>query len=229
MGFRNFAGLLAGGVLFGLLLSATGCESDCPESAETCPGNCPPIYGAIHEGPGTCLQPNVVISCKGRSVSKAAEPGCVRVKDPKDLTVYKLRSASEEYWLTLEGNVFESCPDNIRARAFGADTCDDWALSDAGADAEADAASDAAADASAGGAAGSGSGGNTSGGSSAGGTSAGGSSAGGSSAGGSGASGGSGGTGATGGSGGSAASGGGGAGATSGSGGATDAGADVSN
>lgn len=168
MGFRNIAGFLAGSVLLGLVLSATGCESDCPESAETCPGNCPPIYGAIHEGAGACLQHNVVISCKGRSVTKAAEPGCVRVKDPKDLTVYKLSSTSEEYWLTLEGNVFEACPDNIRARALAADTCDDWALSDAGADAEAD----AAADASSGGAAGSSSGGSGSGGNSAGGSGA---------------------------------------------------------
>ncbi|MGE3668549.1 MAG: hypothetical protein AB7K71_02790 [Polyangiaceae bacterium] len=204
---RKLSGALAGTVLVGLLASAGGCEQTCSEQASTCPGNCPPIYGMLHAGAGTCLQSNVVISCKGREATKSSEPGCVRVKDPKDLTVYKLSSTTEEYWITLNGSVYESCPDNIRAAAFAADTCDDWAISDAGADAT----TDAAADASTGGAAGSGGAGGT------GGTAGSGGSAGTSSTGGTSASGG---TSSTGGSAGTSSSGGS-AGTTGGSAGTT--------
>ncbi|MEZ4370999.1 MAG: hypothetical protein R3B07_09235 [Polyangiaceae bacterium] len=207
MGVKKLSAALAGTILLGLLASAGGCQQTCGEQADACPANCPPIFGMQHDGVGTCLQSTVVISCKGRDATKSSEPGCVRLKDPKDLTVYKLKSISEEEWLTLNGSVYESCPDNIRAAAFAADTCDDWAISDAGADAT----TDAAADASTGGAAGSGGAGGT------GGTAGSGGSAGTSSTGGTSASGG---TSSTGGSAGTSSSGGS-AGATGGSAGAT--------
>ncbi len=122
------------------LLSLAGaalcaCDSECPESASTCPANCPPIHAMEHPGAGTCLSSAVVVSCQGRrDAKKSTEPGCIRLKDPKKLTVYRVASLTEEAWLTGEDSLFEACPDNVRARALAADTCDEWAIADASAD-----------------------------------------------------------------------------------------------